>query len=56
MVRPPGFGMSKEAYLALEREFKLPPSTLDAAFNYGGIFSKQFRYAPSSNLENISKP
>jgi hypothetical protein len=47
--------MSKEAYLAVEREFELPPSTLDAAFNYGGIFSKQFRYAPSGSLEKMSR-
>ncbi|TVY51394.1 hypothetical protein LCER1_G005876 [Lachnellula cervina] len=52
--RPPGFGMSREAYLAVEREFELPQGTLDAAFDYGGKFFKKFQYSTDNTLEKIS--
>jgi len=45
--------MSREAYLAVEREFHLPPNTLDAAFNYQGTFSKHFRYEENETLKTI---
>lgn len=51
--RPPGFGLSREAYLAIERGLNLPVNTLDAAFNYQGTFSKQFRHGSNRTLESI---
>ena len=47
--------MSKEAYLAVEREFELPQSTLDAAFDYGGKFFKKLQYSADHTLEKISE-
>jgi hypothetical protein len=45
--------MSKESFLAVEKEFNLPPSTLQSIFNYQGTFSKQFEYSGQQSLSKV---
>jgi len=47
--------MTREGYLAVEKQFNLPPNTLEATFNYQGTFSKQFRYTEKEILKTISE-
>ncbi|CZR69349.1 uncharacterized protein PAC_19249 [Phialocephala subalpina] len=49
--RPPGFGMSKESYLAVERDLHLPNSTLESIFSYQGSYSKHLTPASDDSSE-----
>ncbi len=52
--RPPGFSMSRDSFLAIEKSFHLPPSTLESAFNYQGTYSRRFEYGSDpEKLERI---
>jgi len=39
--------MSKESFLLIENEFRLPESMMKALFYEGGSFSKHYTYSPS---------
>jgi hypothetical protein len=39
--------MSKESFLLIENEFRLPESMMKALFYEGGSFSKHYTYLPS---------
>jgi hypothetical protein len=42
--QPPSFSMSKQSYLKIEEEFRLPEATLHALTNKSGIFSRYVEY------------
>ena len=52
--RPPGFGMSKDSFLAISKQFNLPTTTLSSIFNYQGTFSRQLAYT-STGPEKLQR-
>ncbi|KAI9797187.1 MAG: hypothetical protein M1833_005596 [Piccolia ochrophora] len=50
---PVGFAVSKEIFEKIEDAWRLPLSTLEATFNYTGVFAQYFTLAPEgSNQED----
>lgn len=56
--RPPSFSMSRQSYLRIEEEFKLPPATLHALTNESGMFCRHLEYDEKipGKLKRIGNP
>jgi hypothetical protein len=54
--RPPGFGMSRDSFLAMSERFNLPITTTSSIFNYQGTFSRHYTYTSTlpEKLEKIA--
>lgn len=45
--------MSRDSFLAVQREFQLPATTLESIFGYQGIYTKRFEY--SDDVESLKR-
>ena len=50
--------MSQSSFLEVERAFNLPPTTLEAAFDYNGVYARYYNYSDDDDesVESIGEP